>query len=80
MINSKITKTTQQQNNEERLFKLLESMDWKLWEMYNMMKDFTNPESKKNKVVEKSEKTLPKSKIKTEDKTTETVTEPEKTT
>jgi hypothetical protein len=39
MINSKITKTAAQQSSEERLFKLLESIDWKLWEMYNMMKD-----------------------------------------
>ena len=41
MINSKITKTTNQQSTEEKVIKLLESMDWKLWEMYNMMKDFT---------------------------------------
>ena len=46
MINPKITKTTSQQSNEERLFKLLEGIDWKLWEMYNMMKDFTNPSKK----------------------------------
>jgi len=39
MINSKITKTSQQQTTEEKLFKLLESMDWKLWEMYNLMKE-----------------------------------------
>lgn len=39
MINSKITKNAQQQSTEEQLFKLLESIDWKLWEMYNMMKD-----------------------------------------
>jgi hypothetical protein len=39
MINTKITKTTAQQTNEEKLFKLLESMDWKLWEIMNMMKD-----------------------------------------
>ena len=39
MINSKITKTVQQQTTEEKLLKLLEGIDWKLWEMYNMMKD-----------------------------------------
>jgi hypothetical protein len=39
MINSKITKTAAQTSNEERLFKLLEGIDWKLWEIYNMMKD-----------------------------------------
>lgn len=39
MINSKITKAATQQTNEDRLFKLLESMDWKLWEMMNMLKD-----------------------------------------
>lgn len=38
MINSKITKQANQVNAEEKLFKLLESIDWKLWEIYNMMK------------------------------------------
>lgn len=38
MINTKITKNVNQSSTEERLFKLLESIDWKLWEMYNMMK------------------------------------------
>jgi len=39
MINAKLTKAANQNSNEERLFKLLESIDWKLWEIYNMMKD-----------------------------------------
>lgn len=39
MINSKVTKQANQQSSEEKLFKLLESIDWKLWEIYNMMKD-----------------------------------------
>jgi hypothetical protein len=39
MITSKITKQTAQESTEEKLLKLLESIDWKLWEMYNMMKD-----------------------------------------
>jgi succinate dehydrogenase flavin-adding protein (antitoxin of CptAB toxin-antitoxin module) len=39
MINSKITKAATQQTTEDRFFKLLESMDWKLWEMMNMLKD-----------------------------------------
>jgi len=39
MINAKLTKQAAQNSNEERLFKLLESIDWKLWEIYNMMKD-----------------------------------------
>ena len=39
MINAKITKTAAQQSSEEKLLKLLEGIDWKLWEMYNMMKD-----------------------------------------
>jgi len=39
MINSKITKQAVQQTTEEKLFKVLESIDWKLWEIYNMMKD-----------------------------------------
>jgi hypothetical protein len=46
MINSKITKTVQQQTAEEKLLKLLESIDWKLWEMYNMMKDNLPEQSK----------------------------------
>ena len=39
MINSKVTKGTPAVATEEKLFKLLESMDWKLWEMMNMLKD-----------------------------------------
>ena len=46
MINSKVTKQANQQTNEEKLFKLLESIDWKLWEMYNMMKDALPEQSK----------------------------------
>ena len=47
MINSKITKVAAQQTTEERLFKLLESIDWKLWEMYNILKDQTGTAEKK---------------------------------
>ena len=47
MINSKITKVAAQQTTEERLFKLLESIDWKLWEMYNIMKDQASSIEKK---------------------------------
>jgi hypothetical protein len=58
MINSKITKNAAQQSSEERLFKILESIDWKLWEMYNIMKDNV-PEQKKDpvkaKITKKSE-------------------------
>lgn len=59
MINTKITKTTAQQTNEERLFKLLESMDWKLWEMMNMMKDIMSekPPAKTKSPVAKKSKT-----------------------
>jgi hypothetical protein len=39
MITSKITKGVPTASTEERVLKLLESIDWKLWEMYNMMKD-----------------------------------------
>jgi len=39
MINSKIVKGVPKEDAQEKLFKLLESIDWKLWEMYNMMKD-----------------------------------------
>lgn len=54
MINTKITKTSSQLSSEERLFKLLESIDWKLWEMYNMMKkelDAKSPKVEKPKKV-----------------------------
>jgi hypothetical protein len=57
MINSKITKTAAQQSSEERLFKLLESIDWKLWEMYNMMKD-NLPEKPADKKTAKSKADL----------------------
>jgi hypothetical protein len=52
MINPKLTKTTPQ-TSEERLFKLLEGIDWKLWEMYNMMKD-NLPEKTTNKTNKKN--------------------------
>jgi len=51
MINSKLTKTTTQVSNEERLFKVLESIDWKLWEMYNMMKKELEGKSPSTKKV-----------------------------
>jgi hypothetical protein len=53
MINAKITKSAPKESTEERLFKLLESIDWKLWEMYNMMKDNV-PSKPANKVVKKT--------------------------
>ena len=49
MINSKITKQAAQQSSEEKLFKLLESIDWKLWEMMNMLKDNLSEQSKTTK-------------------------------
>jgi len=52
MINSKITKQVAQQSSEEKLFKLLESIDWKLWEMMNMLKD-NLPEQPKTKTKAK---------------------------
>jgi hypothetical protein len=56
MINSKITKQAAQQSSEEKLFKLLESIDWKLWEMMNMLKDNLPEQSKtKTKTIKKSE-------------------------
>lgn len=53
MINTKITKSSTQLNSEERLSKLLESIDWKLWEIYNMMKKELDVKSSK---VEKPKK------------------------
>ena len=41
MITTKVTKGAVKESTEERLFKLLESIDWKLWEMMNMMKNQT---------------------------------------
>jgi hypothetical protein len=56
MINSKITKQAAQQSSEEKLFKLLESIDWKLWEMMNMLKDNLPEQPKtKTKTIKKSE-------------------------
>ena len=57
MITSKITKQAVQQSTEEKLLKLLESIDWKLWEMYNMMKDNLPEKSKtaKSTAAKKSE-------------------------
>ena len=52
MINSKLTKQVDKQTSEEKLFKLLESIDWKLWEIYNMMKD-TLPEKPSTKKTAK---------------------------
>jgi len=38
LISSKTAKAEKPLTTEEKLFKLLESIDWKLWEMYNIMK------------------------------------------
>jgi hypothetical protein len=56
MISSKLTKTTPP-TSEERLFKLLEGIDWKLWEMYNMMKDNLPEKTKAKKTNKTEEKT-----------------------
>jgi hypothetical protein len=46
-----IKKTQEPQlSSEEKLFKLLESIDWKLWEIMNMIKDnLPNTEEVKKK-------------------------------
>jgi hypothetical protein len=54
MINPKLTKQVDKQTSEEKLFKLLESIDWKLWEMYNMMKEVTGKDAKKTTTAKKS--------------------------
>jgi hypothetical protein len=54
MINTKVTKGTPKEDPQEKLFKLLESIDWKLWEMYNMMKD-NLPEKPKTTTKRKTE-------------------------
>jgi hypothetical protein len=55
MITSKITKGVPEASTEERVLKLLESIDWKLWEMYNMMKD-NLPEKPKATKASKTKK------------------------
>jgi hypothetical protein len=55
MINAKVTKGTPAVASEEKLFKLLESIDWKLWEIYNMMKD-NLPEKAKAGAAKKTAK------------------------
>ena len=47
MINAKLTKQVAQQTTEEKVLKLLESIDWKLWEMMNMLKDNLPEKAKK---------------------------------
>lgn len=54
MINPKLTKQVDKQTSEEKLFKLLESIDWKLWEMYNMMKEVTSKDAKKTTTPKKN--------------------------
>ena len=55
MINSKVTRGIPKEDVQERLFKLLESIDWKLWEIYNMMKD-NLPEKTKAAAAKKTAK------------------------
>jgi len=50
MITAKISKTTPT-TTEDKLFKLLESIDWKLWEIMNMMKDNLPEKAKPVKVT-----------------------------
>jgi len=56
MITTKITKGAPKEDPQEKLFKVLESIDWKLWEIYNMMKDNlpTEKSTKVTKTVKKS--------------------------
>ena len=54
MINTKVKKVTvADPSTDEKLFKLLESIDWKLWEIMNMLKDNISEKSDK-----KSKKTV----------------------
>ena len=62
MINNKVTKTPIKETPEERLFKLLEGIDWKLWEMYNMMKDIH--EKAVPEKVKKKKEIKPESEVK----------------
>jgi hypothetical protein len=56
MINTKLTRNIPHPpTTEERLFKLLESIDWKLWEMYSMMKDSSQEEAPAKKTTKKTD-------------------------
>ena len=55
MINSKVTKGVPKEDVQEKLFRLLESIDWKLWEMYNMLKD-NNPTQPTRKTATRTSK------------------------
>ena len=55
MINAKLTKQVSQETTEVKLLKLLESIDWKLWEMMNMLKDNLPEKSKTVKPITKKE-------------------------
>lgn len=46
MINSTIVQNSARQSTEEKIIKLLESIDWKLWEMYNMLKNNIKEDTK----------------------------------
>jgi len=54
MINSKLAN---QLSSEEKLFKMLESIDWKLWEMYNILKAQTEGAKVSTKAVSAVKKT-----------------------
>jgi hypothetical protein len=56
MITSKITKGVPEASTDERMLKLLESIDWKLWEMYNMMKDNLPEKPKATKTIKSANK------------------------
>lgn len=50
MINTKVKKANSvDSQTEEKFYKLLESIDWKLWEIMNMLKDNLPENSKKDK-------------------------------
>jgi hypothetical protein len=59
MINAKVSKATPTTPSEEKLFKLLESIDWKLWEIMNMIKANV-PEVEKAVPAKKTVKTTAK--------------------
>lgn len=60
IINSKTNKSPTEKplTTEEKLFKVLESIDWKLWEMMNMMKAqsplTTKPAPKSRNTIKKN--------------------------
>ena len=56
MINTDLKKAAAIQSTEEKFIKLLESIDWKLWEIMNMMKSQIEGQTSTSATKKKTEK------------------------